>query len=112
MKQAHSTKTPTNKVKTPDDECGDRLIHKSTYYCQYGSCSSFEYHDGAFRANQKDAGVDMTVHNHSDHNLDKITVNIKNNTLIGMFIHNYNQIQSWATLARFDNNYIKNHVQK
>ena len=53
----------------------------------------------------------MIANKHRDHNLDKITVNIKNNTPIVMFIHNYNQIDNWATLARNDNNLNMNQIK-
>ena len=33
--------TTSNKVKTPDDECGSRLAHKSTCRCQWGSWFQF-----------------------------------------------------------------------
>ena len=52
---------------------------------------------------QNYAGDDMTANKHSDHNLDKITVNIMNNTLILIFIHNYNQIENYATACNNNN---------
>ena len=62
-------------------------------------------------ATQYAGGDDMTAHKHSDHNLDKITVNIMNNTLIVIFIHNYNQIENYASLARNDNNLNMNQIK-
>ena len=43
----------------------------------------------------------MAAQKNSDNNLDKITVNTKNNTRLVMFIHAYNQIEGCATLAPF-----------
>ena len=33
---AYKTKMTTNKVKTPDDEYGGRLVHKATHYQHWG----------------------------------------------------------------------------
>ena len=56
-----------------------------------------------YTSTKYDAGDDMTANKHSDPNLDKITVNIMNNTLIVIFIHNFNQIENYATTCNTNN---------